>query len=88
MIELLFVAGVLDAVIPARRYRGLLRAGQFFTALGLLSVITSTVLDAVISFVVASLLLFLFALAAKLYGHLAIAATLLFFATCFALVAW
>lgn len=95
--RVLLIGGVIDAATTAHRYVGLLRAGQFFAILGIVLIVgtvlvpgTSSpflVLGAVLSLVLAALLLFSFASAAKLYGQMAVAFVLLFLGACFGLIA-
>jgi hypothetical protein len=94
--RVLALGGIVDALTPAVRYVGLLRAGQFFAIVGGVLLIgrlivggspgAFLVFGAITSFILAALLLFSFAMAAKLYGRVAVASVLLFLGACFGFV--
>lgn len=95
--RLLGAAGAIDAATTAHRSVPLLRAGQAFSALGLLLAIARVVvggtsggaillLIGIPALILGGLLLFFFALSAKLYGQIAVGAILLLLGGCFGLL--
>lgn len=95
--RILLIGGLVDATTGPVRYPALLRTGQFFAIVGGTLVLASflvggsstpaLILGAVLSFLLASVLLCFFAMAAKLYGQIAVALVLLFFGACCGLLA-